>query len=177
MLGRMAGMDVRSQSGYGDGTPHVWNIICIGRKWYSLDVTYDDTTFEAGGDDYPAYIYFNAGKDILEATHIPRENTELIPITDTSDENYFYYSEEFPDGAVTDSEEAALSKAAELLAKNSQSGVPFVSVLARDMYLYSYDIVDPIYAKMKEYGVYDNIIISTFRAGNHTFIMGKFKDR
>ena len=177
MLGRMAGMDVKSQSGFGDGTPHVWNIIRIDRNWYSLDLTYDDTTFEGNGDEYPAYIYFNAGKDILEATHSLRDGSELIPIKDVSDENYFYYSDEFPDGGrATGGEADAISKMGDLMANAIKNGYPYASLISENSYLYSYDIVDPIYDAMKSKGVSDNINIHAYRAGSHTFIMGKLLD-
>ena len=171
MLGRMAGMMVESQSGYGDGTPHVWNIIKVGKEWYSMDITYDDTTFHGDGSGHPAYIYFNAGKDILEFTHSLRENSELIPIKDESDENYFFYSNEFTDKALVNSEADAITQAARLLEKSVINNEPYISVMAVDCYLYSSDIVNPIQSEIK--GAPSPITVYTYRVGGNTFILGE----
>lgn len=171
MLCRMAGMMSESQSGYGDGTPHVWNIIKVGRNWYSMDITYDDTTFQGDGSGYPGYLYFNAGKDILEVTHSLREKSELIPIKDESDENYFYYSDEFTDKAHVESEADAITQTARLLENSVVNNEKYVSVMAENCSLYSSDIVDPIQDEIK--GAPSPITIHTFRAGSNTFILGE----
>lgn len=45
---------------------HAWNMVRIGKKWYYLDVTWDDPT---GGGDVLQYDYFLAGRSRFEKTH------------------------------------------------------------------------------------------------------------
>lgn len=45
---------------------HAWNMVRIGKKWYYLDVTWDDPT---GGGDVLQYEYFLAGKRQFEKSH------------------------------------------------------------------------------------------------------------
>ena len=180
MLGRMAGLDVRSQSGSAGGSLHVWNIIKIDRKWYSMDVTYDDTTFNGEGYYHPAYIYFNAGKDILWETHSVPEANELIHVAEYSDLNYFYYSGTFADagysvGAVEASQYEedliyAQSQIAKLLEDAYLNGYEYVSYLVRGRILYSGEIVNPIQSYIP--GEPNPITVSTYQVGKNTYICG-----
>ena len=180
MLGRMAGLDVRSQSGSAGGSLHVWNIIRIDHKWYSMDVTYDDTTFNELGYYHPAYIYFNAGKDILWETHSVPEDNELIHVAEFSDLNYFYYSGIFADagysvGSVeTTSYEEDLIFAQQQIAKLLEdayvNGYGTISYLVRGQVLYSKEIVNPIQSYIS--GQPNPITISTFQVGQNTYICG-----
>lgn len=45
---------------------HAWNMVRIGKKWYYLDVTWDDPT---GSGDVLQYDYFLAGKSRFEKNH------------------------------------------------------------------------------------------------------------
>lgn len=45
---------------------HAWNMVRVGKKWYYLDVTWDDPT---GGGDVLRYDYFLVGKNQFEQSH------------------------------------------------------------------------------------------------------------
>ena len=51
----------------GSGTQsHAWNMVRVGKKWYYLDVTWDDPT---GGGDVLRYDYFLTGRSRFEKNH------------------------------------------------------------------------------------------------------------
>ncbi|MCR4813645.1 MAG: hypothetical protein K5879_02325 [Lachnospiraceae bacterium] len=176
MLCKMAGLQSKSQSGSAEGNLHVWNIISLDGIWYSVDVTYDDTTFNSNGYYYPAYIYFNAGKDILEETHYIPKGNELTRISMYSDDNYFYYSGLFTDAGYCDApyeEDVAFAEQeiAELLCDAYENGYETVSYLVRDRYLDSHDIVNVIQGYIPEEP--NPITVSTYHVGKDTYICGE----
>ena len=176
MLGRMAGLTVQSQSGSAEGSLHVWNIIRIDGTWYAVDVTYDDTTFNTAGYYYPAYIYFNSGKDVLLETHFIPKSDERVHIAEYSDDMYFYYSDVFADAGycLTESYEdvpLAEKEIADLLTLAVQNGNETVSFYIRGQYLESKYIVNEIQGYIS--GAPNPITISTYHVGNNTYICGE----
>ncbi len=178
MLCRMAGLKTDKQSGSAEGNLHVWNIINLDGSWYSVDVTYDDTTYNTSGYYYPAYIYFNAGKDILEETHyVPRSN-ELIYIVDYSDDNYLYYTDIYADVGYmhtpySEDVPAAEQEIAKLLEDSVKNDSTYVSYFIEGQYLEAKDIVNEIQSYI--IGAPNPITISTYHVGNNTFICGEPK--
>lgn len=58
---------ITGKANNGSGTQsHAWNIVRVGKKWYYLDVTWDDPT---GGGDVLRYDYFLVGKSRFEKNH------------------------------------------------------------------------------------------------------------
>lgn len=45
---------------------HAWNMVRVGKKWYYLDVTWDDPV---GAGDILQYDYFLVGKKQFEQSH------------------------------------------------------------------------------------------------------------
>ena len=171
MMGTMAGLNVDKQSGSAEGNLHVWNIIELDGKWYSLDITYDDTTFFADGSGYPAYIYFNSANDILLRTHsVPKDN-ELIPIESTSDEYYFYYSPLFDLVGYASDDTVAKKEIAALLEDCYQKGEPYVSYMLDGYDLQAADIVDEIKSYIP--GDPGRITITTYQVQNTTYFLGE----
>lgn len=176
MLCSMAGLKSRSQSGSAEGNLHVWNIIFIDDTWYSVDVTYDDTTYNTTGYYNPAYIYFNAGLDILELTHYIPPSNEVVPTAEYSDDSYFYYSDVFADSgwfAASHPDDVPLAEQeiANLLTEAWANGNETVSYLIRDQYLEAKNIVNDIQSYIPDSP--NPITISTFHVGNNTYICGE----
>lgn len=59
---------ITGKANNGRGTQsHAWNMARVGKKWYYLDVTWDDPI---GGGDVLRYDYFLVGKNQFEQNHI-----------------------------------------------------------------------------------------------------------
>lgn len=62
---------------------HAWNLVRVKKKWYYLDVTWDDPT---GGEDRLRYDYFLAGSKRFEKDHMAaKEFKKLIAKANKSD--------------------------------------------------------------------------------------------
>ena len=168
MLARMAGFEVEKQSGYGNGGMHVWNIIKIKGEWRAMDVTYDDTSVTPMGTMYQSYAYFNAGWDIIEATHRVDDGNELIPITPITDSTFFYYAEQFPDRGYSSDLEFAKKEIARLLDNVDTSYDSVVSYMIQENTVYSDDIYNEI--KLKLTVKHPGLSIYCYRCGRHTFV-------
>lgn len=58
---------ITGKANNGRGTQsHAWNMVKVGKKWYYMDVTWDDPT---GGGDVLQYDYFLVGKNQFEQSH------------------------------------------------------------------------------------------------------------
>lgn len=57
------GIECRTVVGFGNGGPHMWNIVKIGGDWYHLDVTWDST------DEGSRYMYFNVDDKTIKKNH------------------------------------------------------------------------------------------------------------
>lgn len=169
MLGTMAGLTVDKQSGYGDGNRHVWNIVKLNGQWRAVDVTYDDTTFFSDGSGYPAYIYVNAGKDIMDVSHSVDISNELIPIAQNSDLTYAYYSTLIPYSGFGTSESVADVEIATLLEDSYQDGYPYVSYFLKGQTAYPNNLASDIQANIKNKP--RPITITVYWVGSHTFIL------
>ncbi|MBR6094636.1 MAG: hypothetical protein IKP92_06420 [Lachnospiraceae bacterium] len=168
MLARMAGFEVEKQSGYGNGGMHVWNIIKIKGEWRAMDVTFDDTSVTQMGTMYQSYAYFNAGWDIIEATHRVDDGNELIPVTPISDSTYFYYYGQFPDTGYSSDLELAKKEIAILLDNITPSYDSVVSYMIQENVVYSNDIYNEI--KLKLTVKHPGLSIYCYRCGRHTFV-------
>lgn len=178
MLCRMAGLQSRSQSGSADGSLHVWNIFLLDNTWYAVDVTYDDTSFDKDGNLHPAYIYFNAGKDILEQRHYIPKGNELTRISKYSDENYLYYSDVFSDSGYFIASgpvdtETAEQGIADLLTAAYYNDGETISYLIRGLYVKAVDIVYPVQDKIADKP--NPITLHTYHLGQDTYVCGETK--
>ena len=102
-----AGIDARIISGIadnGDDTgAHAWNIVRLGGKYYYVDVTWDDPTFE-GNPDYYCHNYFLVGARKMGLNHVADDEflsyafTSAYPISDEDYERSYYddYSDDEP---------------------------------------------------------------------------------
>ena len=165
MLARMAGFEVQSQSGIANDSNHVWNIIKLDGTWYSVDLTYNDTTFFSDGSGYPAYIYFNAGRDYLELTHEIIDGNHAARLPENSDENYFYFSPVFDDVSYGDNE---IEDLAALLCHADDNNLSFVSYMDIGKIVKSADIVNPVYALTENR--YAAITVSAYTVGENTYL-------
>ena len=68
--------------------PHAWNVVCIGNKWYHLDVTFDNTLSRTG----IRYDYFNLSTDEIMRDHNIENAAELSPIECTCGNDYYIVS-------------------------------------------------------------------------------------
>ena len=98
MLCTMFGLKVDMQSGFTGKQRHVWNVIEIGKKWYAVDVTWDDNeTTKNKGISFISHKYFNAPEEIMKATHSWEEENETESIEKKLDSAYFYLTDEVDD--------------------------------------------------------------------------------
>lgn len=58
-LALACGLDARKMIGTYDGGCHAWNIVRVDRRYYSVDATWDSTT-------YPHYMFFLRGQDFYD---------------------------------------------------------------------------------------------------------------
>ena len=93
MLCTMYGFNVDMQSGIAAQQRHVWNLIEIKKRWYAVDVTWDDNDSKKNhGHEFNSHKYFNAPREIMRTTHLWNEEDETQEIEDTIDECYYYNS-------------------------------------------------------------------------------------
>ncbi|MBQ7585635.1 MAG: hypothetical protein IJU40_05240 [Desulfovibrionaceae bacterium] len=97
MLCTMFGLKVDMQSGIASKQKHVWNVIEIKGKWYAVDVTWDDNDTKKNNYTFISHKYFNAPKEIIQATHTWKEEDTTQEIQSHLDEAYFYCTDEVND--------------------------------------------------------------------------------
>ena len=68
LLGNLAGLNVGYWSGIAT-EPHAWNTITIDGLTYFVDTTNDQTGFIENNKKHHTYVYFNAPREIIGATH------------------------------------------------------------------------------------------------------------
>lgn len=96
MLCRMAGL----KAGIWDGNcggGHTWNTIELNGRTYFVDTTNDQVGFTFNNERFYKYVYFNAPREILQATHSWNKETEPGNLQEEVDENFFYVTEEHYD--------------------------------------------------------------------------------
>lgn len=86
LLGKLAGFDVRRQSGTAGGAAHTWNTILLDGRWYLVDVTND--LMDAGVWDYR---WFNVGLD-MAGDHVWTPQEETAPVAAATDWSKFFYA-------------------------------------------------------------------------------------
>ncbi|MBO4296408.1 MAG: hypothetical protein J5863_06595 [Desulfovibrio sp.] len=94
MLGRMCGLKVDFMAGRAAGGGHTWNAIELDGRSYVVDATWDDDSFGMNGASYTTYIYFNAPREIAQATHQWDPGCEPPNLAELIDGRYFYATPE-----------------------------------------------------------------------------------
>ncbi|MBO4336183.1 MAG: hypothetical protein J5846_10215, partial [Desulfovibrio sp.] len=116
------GLKVGMWDGKFEGGAHTWNTIELNGKVYFVDATNDQVGLTAQNQRYYKYIYFNAPREILQATHVWNRESEIDPIQEEVDDNFFYATNEHYDtnrrlfGCMYDSAEEGLDGLAEGIA-------------------------------------------------------------
>lgn len=90
-LARKSGLSAMAVVGQtNDGINHEWNIVRVDGKYYNIDLTWDDPSFEE--DSGRAWhLYFNVkDNEIHNITHFPSGNNYTLPKCDSNDSNYYY---------------------------------------------------------------------------------------
>ena len=96
MLCRMAGLKAGMWDGQSGGG-HTWNTIELNGRTYFVDTTNDQVGFTFNNERFYKYVYFNAPREILQATHSWNRETEPGNLQDEVDENFFYTTKEHYD--------------------------------------------------------------------------------
>ncbi|MBQ7585600.1 MAG: hypothetical protein IJU40_05060 [Desulfovibrionaceae bacterium] len=92
MLGRMCDLKVDMMAGQARGSGHTWNTIELNGKTYIVDVTWNDDSLNLNNHSYVTYYYFNAPREIAQATHRWDPGYEYGLLAERIDEMYFYGS-------------------------------------------------------------------------------------
>lgn len=66
---------------------HEWNKVCIGDKWYNVDITSNKSINDH--EDVVVHSYFNVTDEIIKSTH-SFDKEEILPQATSLDDNYFY---------------------------------------------------------------------------------------
>lgn len=65
---RSMGVPCKVVHGTADGVSHAWNMVCVGGKWYHIDVTWDDPIIdESSTNTIPRYTYFMKSTEYMKA--------------------------------------------------------------------------------------------------------------
>ncbi len=133
LLLNKVGIECYYVNGYGENSPHMWNIVNIDGNWYHLDATWDD-------NDNAYYHYFNLDDSTVRHDHVISplyEDTDVsedgiynlwLPECSSDSANYFivestyiYDFEECRDTMVTDLVKAAENKDTEFTVRFDKS--------------------------------------------------------
>lgn len=69
---------------------HSWNYVCLNKKYYWVDVTWDDPTSETGDSNKLCHTYFLINDNLLKRTRTFSDKNNLwIPTCSSFDDNYF----------------------------------------------------------------------------------------
>ena len=94
LLGNLAGLNVGYWSGIAT-EPHAWNTITIDGLTYFVDATNDQPGFIKENLKHPTYVYFNAPREIIGATHSWNTDYEAgLKIAEKVDANFYYTTAE-----------------------------------------------------------------------------------
>jgi len=85
VLATIAGFEVGRLSVETDKDPHMVNTICLDRKWYVVDLTYDDSN-----DEIDSYRLFNVGLDMIGREYSWDEKIQKASIEKVSDANSYF---------------------------------------------------------------------------------------
>lgn len=75
------------ETGEEEGTGHMWNKVYYKKKWYNVDVTWDDPKSDL--KDNLQYDYFMVSDDALSKTHKEKAMCFEIPEADDNSKNYY----------------------------------------------------------------------------------------
>ncbi len=95
MLGRMCGLQVEMMAGRAANGGHTWNTIELGGRTYIVDLTWNDESIGMDGRKYGTYIYFNAPREIAQASHQWDRGYEPPNLAERIDGKYFYCAPEW----------------------------------------------------------------------------------
>lgn len=76
-------------SGRADGENHGWNLVKLDKKWYQVDITWDDTDNKRKLD----YFHFNITDNMMAETH--NWNQDLYPKANGKKYNYYRQNKKF----------------------------------------------------------------------------------
>ncbi|MDE6599622.1 MAG: hypothetical protein K2K34_06030 [Oscillospiraceae bacterium] len=82
-----AGIETVTVTGDADGTPHMWNKVKIGGKWYNIAITY--AVSNSADMPYVRYDYFCVTDKMLTASRTVYEQSYKYPEATSDDCNYF----------------------------------------------------------------------------------------
>ena len=167
MLGTMAGLQVGRQSGFAGDDEHMWNTVFLNGRWYALDCTWDDASYNLDGTEYTSYAYFNAPEEILSATHSWEDYTVEHQVTESLADApaYFYLTEEATDTFFGHYHQTMDLLAADAAARLSD-GARYVYSMAPsepDRFRKYTDVAEAVDAKLS--GPLDYVVILTNRGG------------
>ena len=97
MLCRMAGLKAGMWHGRTGRASHMWNTIELDGRTYFVDTTFDQNGFTFNNERFYKYVYFNAPREIFQATHSWNKETEPGNLQEEVDKNYFYATGEHYD--------------------------------------------------------------------------------
>lgn len=143
---------------------HTWNLVELDGTWYLTDVTWDD------GGEVPAYVYFNAGMDVVQAVYDLPAQDETHKISAVCDENFLYYGEEDAFLCLESAGEDVYAPIAQRLA----SGQSPLYVLVKGFVPTTQEVCDGITAEMAEYGENGELVTEVTQAGDRCFITAQF---
>lgn len=81
------GIETVTVTGDADGTPHMWNKVKIGGKWYNIDITY--AVSNSADETYVRYDYFCVTDKMLTASRTVYDQSYKYPEANSDDCNYF----------------------------------------------------------------------------------------
>lgn len=169
MLMTMAGFEVGKQTGYANDSGHVWNVVNYDGVWSAVDLTWDDDVFSLNDMTFVVYTYFNVGADILTNSHSWDTYAEIYPITEQTNGNYFYYTNE-ADTKWFGQHASDIDSMASYIASQLMDGDPFIYIKG-DGFITEANEMGTIYGNIlasNNYSGKSNVFVQTL--GNDCFV-------
>lgn len=91
LLCKRAGINCILVTGYA-GEEHMWNMVEISGKWYHIDLTWDDPSFDDGREDFISYTYFNLSDEMIKRDHTIDNSIFSVPRAISNEANYHVYN-------------------------------------------------------------------------------------
>ncbi|MEZ3454684.1 MAG: hypothetical protein K1W17_10015 [Oscillospiraceae bacterium] len=129
-----AGIRSMTVSGYArnrsdESEYHAWNKVYCGKKWYNVDVTWDDP--ETNLKNNLSYKYFMVSDEAIGNTHVQTDNGFYIPKADSDGADYYHKY-----GFYADTLSEAKNIFADKIAKAAKKGKNSVTVRLSDKGVY-----------------------------------------
>lgn len=84
---RKAGIRTVNVIGQAGGEAHMWNKVYYNKKWYNIDVTWDDPVSNL--IDNGTYEYFMVSDEIMNKSHTPDKCEYKVPAATDDSKNYY----------------------------------------------------------------------------------------